>query len=428
VNTHNDDANVAQPVAYATNGVASGSPTVYGPYAAKNANDQGFTGTISTIVGTGSTVPFHGEYGGDGGLAINAGVNNTGGLAFDVCGNLYIADFSDSRIRRVTRDGMINTIAGNGTSGFGGDGGPAINSIMAYPHSAVIDAAGNLYTADRNNHRIRKIALGACDVTPPQLTPIVVGSAGSNNWYRGAVSVGWDVYDAESSIASSTGCGNLALPANTAGTTATCTATSVGGTASKAITVKVDSTKPVLHPAVSPNPLTLGGTGTVAANATDALSGVKVQSCGVLNTATIGSRSVSCSATDFAGNIGTGSATYSVRYGFIGFKPPVDNPPIINLAQAGQTIPLKWQLVDAAGNGITTLASVSITVTAVACDGSATLDQLEEYAAGTSTLMNQGGGNYQYNWQTPKSYKNSCQKLTLNLGDGSAPTASFKFN
>ena len=384
-------------------------------------------GIISTVAGSGPITIQLGSYGGDGGPATSAFLKNPGNITFDRCGNLYFGDFSNHRVRKINRDGVISTFAGNGVAAFSGDGGPAVDASLNYPHSAYIDAAGNLYIPDWSNNRVRKIALPACDVTPPKITPIIVGTLGNSNWYRGPVTVGWDLFDGESPILTSTGCGNSALPANTAGTTMTCSATSVGGNASKSVTVKVDSAAPVLHPAVTPNPLTVGGTGTASANATDALSGVSAQSCGALNTASIGTRSVPCSATDFAGNTGTASASYSVRYGFIGFKPPVDNPPIVNLAQAGQTIPLKWQLVNASGTGITTLASVSITVTAIACDSGATLDQVEEYAAGTSTLLNQGGGNYQYNWQTPKSYKNTCQKLTLNLGDGSAPTATFKF-
>lgn len=118
----------------------------------------------------------------------------------------------------------------------------------------------------------------------------------------------------------------------------------------------------------------------------------------------------------------------SVNYNFVGFASPVDNS-MMNVAKAGQTIPLKWRVTDANGVPVTGLsaADVTVSVTSLVCDLGTTDDAVEEYASGSSGLQNLGDGYYQYNWKTPKSYKNSCKTMTLDIGDGMAHTATFKF-
>jgi hypothetical protein len=76
---------------------------------------------------------------------------------------------------------------------------------------------------------------------------------------------------------------------------------------------------------------------------------------------------------------------------------------------------------------VTNLASATLTVRTFTCPGAGTVDQLEEYTAGSSGLLNQGNGNYQLNWQTAASYANSCKTLRLDVGDGVLHTALFRF-
>ncbi len=117
------------------------------------------TGVITTVAGSGLV-----GNGGDSGPATQAELNLPTGIAVDGAGNLYIADTGNQRIRRVSiADGKISTIAGTGVAGFSGDGGPAASALinLTYPATLTVDAAGNLYFADRGNHRIRKIALGS---------------------------------------------------------------------------------------------------------------------------------------------------------------------------------------------------------------------------------------------------------------------------
>ena len=109
-------------------------------------------GVITTIAGTGER-----GFGGDGGPAAEAQFSSPNGLALDGSGNLYVADQGNHRIRRIDAEGVITTIAGTGEYGFGGDGGPATEAQFLFPLGLALDGSGNLYVADRGNHRIRRI-------------------------------------------------------------------------------------------------------------------------------------------------------------------------------------------------------------------------------------------------------------------------------
>jgi sugar lactone lactonase YvrE len=112
-------------------------------------------GVITTVAGTGTA-----GNGGDGGQATAAQLNYPYGVAVDGSGNLYIADSSNNRIRRVGTDGTISTVAGNGTPGFAGDGGAATSAQLNLPTGVAVDQSGNLYIADANNQRVRKVSGG----------------------------------------------------------------------------------------------------------------------------------------------------------------------------------------------------------------------------------------------------------------------------
>ena len=109
-------------------------------------------GTISTVAGNGT----HG-YSGDGGDARLTSLWSPQGVALDTQGNLYIADMANARIRRVSPAGTISTVAGNGKRGFSGDGGDAQSASLRFPRGVALDTQGNLYIADEQNHRIRRV-------------------------------------------------------------------------------------------------------------------------------------------------------------------------------------------------------------------------------------------------------------------------------
>ena len=112
-------------------------------------------GTITTFAGNGQLGSR-----GDGGQAVNAELNSPSGLAVDGSGNVYVADTNNHRVRRVAPSGVITTIAGTGINGFSGDGGSALAAKLNTPSGLALDGAGNLFIADAGNHRIRKLNLG----------------------------------------------------------------------------------------------------------------------------------------------------------------------------------------------------------------------------------------------------------------------------
>jgi sugar lactone lactonase YvrE len=119
---------------------------------------------ITTIAGTGG-----GGSSGDNGPAVNAMINTPEGVAYDSQGNLFIAEYFGQRVRKVNPSGIITTVAGTGTAGYTGDGGKAVKAQLYYPNGLAVDALGNLFIADFGNRRIRK-------VTPAGIISTVAGT------------------------------------------------------------------------------------------------------------------------------------------------------------------------------------------------------------------------------------------------------------
>src|SRR5713226_2363919 len=115
--------------------------------------------TIQTVAGTSEV--------GDGGPAVDAAMGDAQGVAVDAAGSVFIADTYDHRVRKITTDGKISTVAGDGSPGFRGDGGPASAARLNNPYGIAIDRAGNLYIADLGNNRIRKVGADGTITTVP---------------------------------------------------------------------------------------------------------------------------------------------------------------------------------------------------------------------------------------------------------------------
>ncbi len=127
-------------------------------------------GVITTIAGNGTS-----GFSGDGAAGNRAQLNTPVGLAVDAAGNIYISDYFNNRVRRVAAGtGVITTFAGAGVAGFSGDGGPASEARINFPEGLAVDKAGNLYIADSLNHRIRKVDAATGNIS----TVVGTGTAG----------------------------------------------------------------------------------------------------------------------------------------------------------------------------------------------------------------------------------------------------------
>lgn len=143
------------------------------------------SGIITTAAGICTEVGFSG----DGGPATGALMSGPASVAVDDVGNLYISDFYNDRIRKVTAStGIITTVAGNGTSGSSGDGGPATNAEWYDPFGIAVDAAGNIYIADAVNNSIRKV---------PASTGVIATVAGTLSAWGGYSGDGGPATNAE---------------------------------------------------------------------------------------------------------------------------------------------------------------------------------------------------------------------------------------
>lgn len=147
--------------------IGDGSGLAVGDYRVWKVNSSG---VISTAAGNGMA-----SFSGDGGPALSAQLNNPAAVTFDSAGNLYIADTDNNRIRKVTPAGAISTVAGTGAAGWSGDGGPGTQAQLNHPQGLTSDPDGNVYIADTGNNRIRKLL--------PSGTILTIAGNGNASYY-----------------------------------------------------------------------------------------------------------------------------------------------------------------------------------------------------------------------------------------------------
>ncbi len=269
------------------------------------------------------------------------------------------------------------------------------------------------------------------DTTPPEVTGLPSRQPDANGWYSADVVIDWQAADPAPSaggasdppdtVAATEGSGVVFTSSPSCDPRANC------GTGSLALSI--DKTPPSVACAIPTATFTLGTTGAVvSATVSDALSGPAATTVSAAaDTSTAGAKTVVLTGTDLAGHTRSERCAYGVTYNFSGFQAPVDGGGVMNVVNAGRAVPLRWRLTDGAGVPFESLSTASFTVQGLDCASGTTADLIEETAAGGSGLQNLGNGYYQLNWKTPTSYANSCKTLRLNLGEGIARTALFKF-
>lgn len=268
------------------------------------------------------------------------------------------------------------------------------------------------------------------DATPPTITPTVSGTLGNNGWYTSDVDVTWTVTDPDSDISSSAGCGPASVFADTSGVEITCAASSVGGTDSQSVTVTRDATAPgnIAFVGDISDGASYGFGGVPAApacTASDALSGLA--NCVVSGySSAVGSHILVATATDAAGNQAQRTIAYTVSsWTLLGFYQPVDMNGVYNTVKNGSTVPFKFEAF-AGPTELTSTANLSMSARLITCTSGSPTDDIEVVATGgTSLRYDTTGGQFVYNWQTPKR-AGTCYAVTATTSDGSYVTALFK--
>ena len=269
------------------------------------------------------------------------------------------------------------------------------------------------------------------DMTGPHISFVSrTPAANVNGWNNTNVTVNWNCSDGISGIVNPGDSQTVSTEGPNQSSTGTCV-DNAGNIASDTQTgISIDTTAPILSPTVTPNPVFLNGTATATANATDTLSGIATQSCAATNTATVGSKTVACTATDIAGNTAGADASYEVvsnLYNFGGFFQPVDNLPMVNIATAGSAISVKFSL---SGNqGLNIMAAGYPASSPVACNANEPGAVIEETvnAGGSSLTYDASTDRYSYVWKTNKAWKGTCRIFVMRLIDGSDHFAKFNF-
>jgi hypothetical protein len=273
------------------------------------------------------------------------------------------------------------------------------------------------------------------DPSPPVITKVVTGTEGNNGWYTSNVSVDWTVNDPESpNSLQTTGCNDQNIIADQAEQTYSCSATSAGGSSGpQSVSIKRDATDPNVSLVDGPANGSEHYFGSVpdepTCNASDALSEL-AGPCSVSGYGTtVGSHTVTATATDNAGNEATASSTYKVlAWDFRGFYQPVDMGGVHNTIKGGSTVPIKFELF-AGSTELTDTANVvqPLKYQKISCTtGVPTEDAIETVATGgTSLRYDTTGGQFIYNWKTPTG-AGTCYNVTISSIDGSSKTALFK--
>jgi hypothetical protein len=291
--------------------------------------------------------------------------------------------------------------------------------------------------SDRADNHSAAAALVSLDKTAPELTGAPDRAPDSNGWYNQPLTVTWSCTDALSGVQSFITLSNYSGPDSAgASVSGDCFDLALNNTIA-AMGFQFDATSPEIDVTTPPDGASylLNAAVTSAYACTDNLSGVAscigpVASGDAVDTATVNAKQFTVDAADVAGNHAGATHVYSVHYEFSGFRSPVGGTPAVNVAKAGRTIPIKYQLRDANGVSISDLGSfVSLQSAPIACGAGAPSGIVGENAtASGGTVLRYDGtaGQFVYNWDTSRSWT-GCRALQLTLNDGTKHLAVFQF-
>jgi len=273
------------------------------------------------------------------------------------------------------------------------------------------------------------------DKTAPAVGGTPARPADRNGWYNHAMSLTWSGTDALSGVSSCSSAATYSGPDSASASLSGQCSDRAGNQGSGSFALKYDATAPTVSIVTPPNGGTYSLNQSVAAqySCADNLSGVDgcsgpVADGAAISTSPVGPKTFKVTAMDAAGNQSSATNGYAVQYKFSGFLQPVDNLPMVNVANAGRTVPVKWQLKDAANASISDLSSaVSLLFASMACDAAPTDIIEEETVATGGTGLRYDGTQFIYNWNTSKSWAGTCVQLQLTLADGTKQYAKFKF-
>lgn len=277
------------------------------------------------------------------------------------------------------------------------------------------------------------------DKTAPTVTASRSPAANSYGWNRTDVTVAYGGSDALSGIGSCAASDVVSVEGEGQSATGTCL-DKAGNTGSATESgINIDKTPPVVNVATPTDGASylINATVLAAYSCTDSLAGVASCTAPVANGDPVDTSNSSANAAAFtatgvdrAGNSASDTNSYNVRYQFMGFLQPVENPSVVNVVKPGRTIPVKWQLVDGNGGYVSDLSSVtSLSVFNSSCSVGTIEDVLEESitaTGGTGLRYDSTSNQFIFNWATGKSWK-GCKTLVVKLKDGTQKTALFSF-
>ncbi len=276
------------------------------------------------------------------------------------------------------------------------------------------------------------------DKTSPTAAGTPSRGPDQNGWYNHSLSVAWAGADALSGIASCSADSPYNGPDSaSASVSGSCSDNAGNASAAATASFQFDDTNPTITITTPPSGAAYLLNAAVNSDyaCTDSLSGVQscsgpVASGAAVNTASVGAKHFTVNGSDVAGNSGSATHNYAVHYAFSGFANPIGPLPMVNVANAGRTVPVKYYLQDANGAFISDLASfVSLLSAPVACDAGApgVLAEETDAAGGTGIRYDAAANQFIYNWKTDKAWAGTCRALQLTLSDGRQHLAMFRF-